>query len=381
MNRVKRNGVYQRGKVWWIDYSYHGKRIREPAGQNKTEAKNMLDVRKADILRGEFRIKKKTEKWTFQEMVDFYLKEKAEKRSLRRDRTSLKHLIPEFEKYRIDQISSLDIEEYQTKRKKDRMPATVNRELALLRHMFNMAIKKGYLNWNPLRDVTFDKESPYARRVIYSLNDYERLWREAAPHLRAILITAIGTGLRKSDILGLKWENVDFDENLIMIIMKKTEEPVIIAMTPEVRQALWAIHEIEGKKYQQVETAKDYVFINPKTEKPLTDIKTAFRAALRRAGLKDRGYRFHDLRRTCASIMRKKDVPLLVIQKQLGHKSQKTTERYLNTDIEDMRKAASALSQAWFDNLKTRQNGTQETQALDSPPATALLSESPAAEA
>jgi len=195
------------------------------------------------------------------------------------------------------------------------------------------------------------------------------------------LITAIGTGLRKSDILGLKWENVDFDENLIMIIMKKTEEPVIIAMTPEVRQTLWAIHETEGKKYQQVETAKNYVFVNPKTEKPLTDIKTAFRAALRRAGLKDRGYRFHDLRRTCASIMRKKDVPLLVIQKQLGHKSQKTTERYLNTDIEDMRKAASTLSQAWFDNLKTRQNGTQETQALDSPPATALLSGGPVAEA
>jgi len=367
--RVRRNGVYQRGRMWWIDYSYHGKRIREPAGQNKTEAKNMLDVRKADILRGEFRIKEKKEKITFQKMADLYLKEKAEKRSLNRDRQSLKLLLPEFGKHRVDHVTSVDIEDYKSRRGKEVSGATCNRELALLRHMLNMAVGEGYLTWNPMKDVKFYKESPYSRRVVYSHQDYEWLWQNAAPHLKEIMIVAVGTGLRKNDLLRLRWDEVNFDEDLVAKIAEKNEELVVIPMTPEVRQTLWAIHETDGKKH------KDYVFINRKTGRPYGDIKTAFRAALRRAGLKGRGYKFHDLRRTYASTMYKEGVPLLTVQKLLGHRSPKTTERYLNVTLDERKEAARILSQAWFKRLSARVIDTKQTQSLEHKPESALLPE------
>ena len=155
--------------------------------------------------------------------------------------------------------------------------ATVNRELALLRHLFNIAIDKGYTDYNPARGFKRFPEAPWRHKFFFSESEIKKLIIASAPHLRPILAVAFGTGLRKGDILGLKWTDVDLDRGIISIQMQKTGEPIEIPLIPMVRDLL------KQMKFQA--GASQFVFSLGSLGQRIGDIKTAFRAALRRSGL------------------------------------------------------------------------------------------------
>ena len=159
-------------------------------------------------------------------MIAEYLETKADKRSLLRDKTSFKNLEPFFGIKLLHTITQADIRAYQIQRKAEGVTgATINRECALLRHFFNLAIEAGYVRNNPIKGVKFYKEQKCKRRsFVFTEDELQRLVTAAAPHLRPILIVAAGTGLRKGDILGLRWNQVDFAHNVISLSLQKTSE-------------------------------------------------------------------------------------------------------------------------------------------------------------
>jgi integrase len=325
-------GVYQRGSVWWIRYRYNGQLIRQSIGYDRRLAEETLCAIKGDIVRGEHRLKRNGDKRLFKEMVEEYLKEKV-KRSLDRDKESFKNLSPEFQHKALHTITREDVEGYIRKRKTKVSNTTVNRELALLSHMFNIAIEKGYCDRNPVKGIKRLKESPWRHRFVFSEIEIRQLVENSCPHLRLILMLAFGTGLRKGDLLNLQWEDVDFDHGIITCTMQKTEAPVEIPMLPMIQRTL--------ERIKATTNGSPYVFTL--NGQKIGDIKTAFNAALRRSGLDKKGYHFHDIRRTFATMLYNRGVHLTKIQRLLGHKSVLTTERYLGVKFEETRQAMKAI--------------------------------------
>jgi integrase len=329
-------GVYQRGKVWWIRYRFNGQLVRKAIGYDRRLAEEAITAIKGDIVRGEHRLKRSGDRRLFKEMVPEYLEEKAGKRSLKRDEVSFKSLLPEFQHKLLDNISRQDIEAYMKKRRGQVSGATTNRELSLLKHMFNIAIEKGYIDQNPAKGVKRSKEAPWRHKFVFSEFEIHQLFGAAAPHLRPILAVAFGTGLRKGDILGLRWKDIDLERGIITLNMQKTEDAIEIPILPMMREVL--------ERIKAQENGSPFVFTFHQGRK-ISDIKTAFRAALQRSRLAEKGYRFHDIRRTFATMLYNRGVVLTKIQRLLGHRSIITTERYLGVKFEETRQAIMALDQ------------------------------------
>jgi len=328
-------GIYLRGRIWWIRYSYQGQLIRQSIGPDRRLAEQALQAVRGDIVRGSFKLRRIEERRIFAEMADEYVREKAEKKSLARDKASFGNLIPVFGKMALHLITTRDIEAYARARAAKVKGATVNRELALLRHLFNIAIEKGYTDHNPAKGFKRFPEAPWRHKFFFSEFEIEKLISASAPHLRPILAVAFGTGLRKGDILRLNWRDVDLDRGIISIQMQKTGEPIEIPLIPMIQDLLQQMKSRAG--------GSSFVFSLSPAGKGIGDIKTAFRAALRRSDLAAKGYRFHDIRRTFARMLYNHGVILTKIQRLLGHKSVLTTERYLGVKFEQTREAILML--------------------------------------
>lgn len=333
----KSRGIYLRGRIWWVCYAYQGQLIRQSIGPDRRLAEQALQAIRGDIVRGAFRLRRIEARRTFAEMVDEYMKIKSAKRSLARDAASFKNLLPVFGKRPLHLITTRDVEGYARERAGKVKGATVNRELALLRHLFNIAMDNGNTDQNPARAIKRYPESPWRHKFFFSEAEIKALINASAPHLRSILALAFGTGLRKGDILGLRWDDVDLDRDIISIQMQKTGESVEIPLIPMIRNLL------QGMKPRA--SVSPFVFPRDSSGQRIGDIKTAFHAALRRSGLASKGYRFHDIRRTFARMLYNQGVVLTKIQRLLGHKSVGTTERYLGVKFEETREAILKLDE------------------------------------
>jgi len=299
-------------------------------------------------------------------MVGEYMKIKSAKRSLARDAASFKNLLPIFGRKPLHLITTREVEAYAGDRIAKVKGATVNRELALLRHFFNIAMDDGYTDQNPARAIKRYPEPPWRHKFFFSESEIKALINASAPHLRPILALAFGTGLRKGDILGLRWDDVDLDRGIISIQMQKTRESVEIPLIPMIRDLL------QGMKSQAA--ASPFVFSRGASGQRIGDIKTAFHAALRRSGLASKGYRFHDIRRTFARMLFNQGVVLTKIQRLLGHKSVLTTERYLGVKFEETREAILMLDEPLTQALSISVIGTSTAQLPEAPPEASLVS-------
>jgi integrase len=149
---------------------------------------------------------------------------------------------------------------------------------------------------------------------------------------RVIVITALNTGMRKGEILGLRWDNVDLRHGFILLDRTKNGERREIPINETLRISLQGIT-------RRLDVPS--VFFDPVTGKPYQDVKRSFNTALRKAGIKD--FRFHDLRHTFASHLVMAGVDITTVSKLLGHKSLTMTLRYSHLAPSHMVKAVNVL--------------------------------------
>jgi len=323
-------GIYKVGETWYIDYYADGRRIREVVGEKKSEARAALEARKGEIRTGKFHFKEE-KRILFEKFADEYMEyAKLNKKSWLRDEISLKHLIPHFKGMSLLKINPKHIEDYKRKRLDKVKPATVNRELTLLKFMFSLARKWKYANENPVKEVKFFQER---QLIIHTLNKEEaiKLMAVAADHLKPIIMLALNTGMRRGEILNLRWNDVDFDRQFIYIKETKSGMMRKVPMNSLVIDSL-----------KKLERKNSFVFQNPKTDERLKHIRTAFYTARRKIGLDD--FRFHDLRHTAATWMVTEGIDLVTVKEILGHSDIKTTMRYAHPTPENKRKAVDALA-------------------------------------
>lgn len=227
------------------------------------------------------------------------------------------------------------VEKYKLLRKEEGAePATINRELGCLRHMFNMAIKWKKAQVNPVREVKFLKEPKEKERILTEeeevrLLETVRISPKEKP-LESIIITALNTGMRKGEILNLKWSNVDFKNKVIIVDGTKNGE---IRKVPR-NHKLTATLESDKKV-----SKSEYVF--SENDKPYGDIKTGWWTALKKAGIEN--FRFHDLRHTFGTRLGMAGIDIKTIAELMGHKDIKMTMRYSHPTSEHKRKAVEIL--------------------------------------
>lgn len=166
---------------------------------------------------------------------------KGNKRSWLRDEQMLKQLTTFFGIDRqFREIIAADIEGFKLFRKKQVSGATVNRELALLKRIFNLAIDWDlYLGSNPVRKVKFFQELNLGFRIL-SQEEETKLLANATPYIQDLIIFDLNTGLRIGEILSLRWENVDLEKGLLSIFAHKTHKTRTVPINSEARRVLEA---------------------------------------------------------------------------------------------------------------------------------------------
>jgi len=324
---------YERGQVWYIDYSFNGRRYRKAVGTSKRMAELALKNIEVKIAKGEFLGVQEEKRMTFDELGTEYLRfSKANKRPqvYRRDRVMINNLLKVFSGKEINDISVHDLEQYKMQRKNAVTVSTVNRELTCIKHMYNKAVEWEFTRYNQLKSVKRFKEPPGRLRYL-SEDEIEQLVQQCTDHLKPIVVMALNTGMRKSEILNLSWNNVDMESKVITIRRSKNNETRIVP--------------INDTLYEMLETLKNdnngqVVFVN-KNGKSLTDIRHSFRNALKKAGIED--FRFHDLRHTFASQLVMAGVDIRTVQELMGHKDIRMTMRYSHLSDAHLKEAVNHL--------------------------------------
>lgn len=309
-------GIYQRGKIWWIDYYYKGRRLREPVSASRQEAAAALKSRRGDIVKGRFELKRDARDCRFEEFAVIYAKHlKATRRGWKKELSKLKVLVKYFGAKMLGDITSYDVECFKAERKKTMAGATVNRDLALLKTMYNKAAHwKFFRGENPVRGVSFFPEQQKER--ILSDEEARRLVEASTKSLKPVVIVALNTGMRTSEILGLRWESVDFARRFIFVERSKNGRSRKVPMNSEVLNTLAGLPR----------NGEEFVFSKERSSGPLRSVRTAFLSALRKAKISN--LRFHNLRHTFATNLVMNGVDLVTVKEILGHSEIAMTVRY-----------------------------------------------------
>ncbi len=353
-------GIEKRGNNYYVSYYVKVgdrlKQVKKSCGPKKADAQayegKMLAARKENRL---FDIKKEYTH-TFDELLTRYKEAIKGQKSFRH---KLYHF-PLFEKAfagkLLGDITPYHLEVFRNERKaalvksgvdkvhagyrivarqplppRERTAATVNRELSTLRHMFSKAAEWEMIECSPFTKAKklFYKENNKRLRFL-TADEEAALLKQCTGYLKNIVLVALHTGMRKGEILSLKWAQIR--NNFIYLTQTKSDRSRQIPINAD----LWAV--LGAQKIRHL--ANDYVFVND-NGRPLQDVKKSFKHAARAAGIDD--FRFHDLRHTFASRLVMNGNPLKVVQELLGHADIQMTMRYAHLSEKSMIDAVKSL--------------------------------------
>ncbi len=332
--------LYQRGKSWYYDFQYRGARYTGCIGLvSKTVAKEILAKKKAEAVEGRYELPSKKPRPRLEEFVEEYFAYyRANRRahSVRRHATAWRAIQPVFGNKRLADIVPLDPERYRWNRKQaGKSDVTINRELALLRHVYSMAITWGKATENPVKKVRFAREDNGRVRVL-SPEEEVQLLAHCGPQLKPLVIAALHTGFRGSELLSLTWNEVDFRRYVITVraAYAKNGESRSVPMNKVLTETLRAV--------RMTALATAHVFCTLHGG-PYRSFRSAFERAVRKAGLV--AFTFHDLRHTFASRLVMRGVDLPTVKELLGHKTIAMTLRYTHLSSDHKQRAVSTLEQ------------------------------------
>ncbi|MBI4635684.1 MAG: site-specific integrase [Candidatus Rokubacteria bacterium] len=331
--------IRKRGKHYAIRYiDALGRRRWETIGPNLQEARQVLAQRMWERRQGKFRLTRPAitmaefaAKWD-EDYLDVQLRlGRLKESTLVGYRCNLRlHIVPFFGRMRLGDITLPHVREFiKTLLGKGLAPKSVALVMVILKEMLKHAVQWGYLDANPAQYAERPRGEDKELEVL-TPPEIRRLLAHAEEPFRTLLLCAVLTGMRRGELLGLKWEDIDLEGHRIhvrralwkgkFVTPKSRRSRRSIDMAPALREALGRL----PSRFRG-----ELVFCTP-TSTPLDAdnlMHRDFPRALRRAGL--RRIRFHDLRHTFTSLLIAQGAHPKYIQSQLGHASIQTTlDRY-----------------------------------------------------
>ncbi len=332
--------IRKRGRVYWYDFMINLKRYRGSLKKCQTmaEARREEARLKVAIYDGTYR---PDAGWTFKRFVqEVYLPwSKVNKRSYQSDSWRSNVLISFFGARLLTEITPPVIEQFKshrksetTKRETKRSATSVNRELELLSHVFTLAQDHGLLAENPCRRVRKFKLNNRRERVVSAEEEKKLMQALVSPrrsYLRAMVILALHTGMRRGEIGELTWRDVDFVHAQIYVRRIKTGKNGHVPMNRTVKELLDSLPRAAGDEATKLFEVKW--------------IESAWRKVCAETKITD--LRFHDLRHTFATRLLQAGASLQIVRDFLGHTSASTTLRYTHSSSDAMRDAVTALDE------------------------------------
>lgn len=326
--------LFKRGNVYWSYIWVEGVRHAKSTGTaNRRTAERIDQQYKEELNLARLGLVEPKPEMPFSELAARFLAD-GSPRPYHIDR--LKLLLPYWGDIQLGRITKAAAKDYRAHRhqaKSNLSDTTINRDLEALRHMLFWAVDEGILLANSLSRVPMVRERRKPR-VMLTVVEEDKLLAAAAPHLRSIIIAALDSGMRRGEILAERWEHVDFTRRILYVSKSKTAagEGREIPLTERLFADLLARRKPEGNVF---------TFDN----QPISRIKTAWKGALRRAGL--RYVRFHDLRHAFNTRLLEAGVQLETRKALMGHSSgEEVNSIYTHIEIGIRREAIQKL-ESW----------------------------------
>ncbi|MFW6311564.1 MAG: tyrosine-type recombinase/integrase [Nanoarchaeota archaeon] len=331
---------------WYLKLQIKGKRYHQaiPEATDKRSAENAEAIFKAALLQGKYDFVENKGEKLFKHLVDEYKSYAVTNQtSWKKDTSRVNKLLEYFGSKRLKDITPIVVEKFRFERKRQPKKngkviknASINREIAILRKMFNIAVDNSWIDENPClaRKVKPLREDNLKERFL-NLDEEQRMLNACTgetEYIKSILICALNTGMRKSEILTLKWSSIDFKNRCITLLKTKNGKIRRIPINNKLYKEF-------QKLYQNKSSA--YVFTNPLTGSHYIDIKRAFESVCSRAEVEK--LVFHDLRHTAATRLVAAGADLVVVKEILGHADISTTMRYSHPVPELKLKAVESL--------------------------------------
>lgn len=254
-------------------------------------------------------------------------------RSVVNDDSIFTHHLKDFHNRMMLGIKPVEIAKLHNNTKQTHSPYTANRVLSLIKHIYVIAAKHGYMNGhaNPAADITKFKEQ--TRDRFLQSDELQRLFAALETEQNEIfknyILISLYSGQRRSSILSLRWSQVDLVNGFIYLPDTKNGEPMQVPMTNQLRELFKKINHSKNS---------DWVLPSVRSKSGhLEDPKRPWHELLRRAGIKN--LRLHDLRRTMGSYQAISGASLHIIGKSLGHKSASATQVYARLTVDPVRNA------------------------------------------
>jgi integrase len=333
-----------KGSGNWFVRIYHGGRRYKRRAASKSHARQLRDEIRVAIRRGEWPPKAKSRTVLFDELLDDYrYAKRREGKAVMQGEFAWRRLHAAFGGRRADELSAREVESLRDEMLQTLSVASVNRHLTLLRAILNRAVRDGRLDMEKNPAIKLLKETN--GRVRYLSDGEEAHLMESLPAwLRPLVLTAIHTGLRRGELLKLRWNDVDLIAGAITISKGKSGFTERIPINQTVRQVLARVH---GERRQWARATGDarelfgrFVFCAPGGGY-LHALNRYWYPAMKRAGIED--FRFHDLRHTCLSRLAMKGADFYAIQRLARHRRPEMTMRYAHLSPGHLRTVAELL--------------------------------------
>jgi integrase len=314
-------GIYPRGNVLWIFYSFRGQIFRESAHTNDEKvARKLLKARLKQVERPGF-VGPKEDKWTLADMkarieADY---DRKENRSLKTVEYCFKHLEAAFQFHRVIDITTPVVEKYTADRlKSGSARASINRELAYLRRGFKLMLKARDISAIPAVIELLQGEN--VRKGFIAPGDFAALLEKIPDtDVRDLVAFLYNAGWRSGEGKSLEWSELDLNSNMIRLPAEKTK-----SKKPRNLPMIGALLEIIQRRLEKRRLDCPYVF--HRKGKRIASFRKAFKAAAKEAGIA--GLVPHDMRRSAVRNFRRAGLSENEGMKLSGHEIDSIYRRY-----------------------------------------------------
>jgi integrase len=367
-------------KVWYVRYLLNEQEKTHKLGITNelsvAQARDMANDFMSRLKRGENPQKKQTPKLTFGEFLSkeyeqwILLNHGSGKKTLNMLRSRFAFLLSRS----LEEIHENDIEKWRLERQKAEVKAaTINRCTASLRSVFSWAVKRGFMESNPLSRLEKLKEHDSDVKVRYLSEDERKRLMAAldarekqlcfhrknhnqplaeredelmpelngkfADYLKPMILVALNTGIRQNNLFSLEWRDIDFESQTMTLRARitKSKKTTMLPINSVVVKTLTAWRE------QSPDTSPNaLVFPSPKTGDKFDNCKKAWTGVMEDAGIEN--FRWHDMRHDFASQLVMKGIDLNTVRELMGHADLKMTLRYAHLAPKSKLRAAEVLA-------------------------------------
>ncbi len=344
MSRIYKNGIAEDNGKFYGKIKIQGvqRQFLCHGAKNRKEAQAIVDSERFKLRQELGGIRSKCENTKFTELTKLYKSHSLiNKVRSHGDIAILNTIQAYFKDVKVCTITPSKVQNFISYLIEERnlSPASVNKYRSVLRKMFNLGIDNGKCETNPVKKVKELRVNNTRTRVLSqeeeirlykTLNSFHKEFtkegkiRNIAPYkkIKRFITLALNSGMRKSEMIDLKWIDINEDFTIITVLNSKSGKSREIPINNKLKLSLKAMYKLKGKN--------EFVFTNPETGTKFVDLKRIITSLFEAANLDD--FTLHCCRHTFATKLLEKGADIRTVQELLGHADVRMTERYTHTD-------------------------------------------------